>query len=148
MNTHLTPNQIDGYLAGLSDPETARHAGECAACRAQLAQLSETMVAFRASVRETAELAQPHWNPVTTTHRAASPRRLAWAALAACLLAGLTLPRHWNRETQPPPVTASAISDAELLVQVDRELGEAIPPSFEPVALRSATLNNAKEERK
>jgi hypothetical protein len=72
---------------------------------------------------------------VERSERKASRRWLGWAvAVTACLIAGLTLPRGFNKPA-PAAHAVTSISDAELLSQVDRELSEAVAPSMEPMAL-------------
>jgi hypothetical protein len=135
MNSHLTSQQISEYVAGASGPAMEEHVHSCIACRAEAGRLSETLALFRDSARRWS-LEQESARPLIPVNLAAANNRrvtlrylFLTAAVAACLIAGLTLPRQ--RAIKPVP----AISDAELLVQVDRELSETVPPSMEPIAL-------------
>jgi anti-sigma factor RsiW len=144
MNDHLTSQQITEYVAGASGPAMEEHVHSCIACRAEAERLSETLALFRDSARRWSlehESARPL---IPVNLGAANNRRVTLrylgltAAVAACLIAGLTLPhdKH-DKAGKPAPVrhAVSAITDAELLVQVDRELSETVPPSMEPIAL-------------
>ena len=141
MNYHLTSQQISEYVAGASGPDMEEHIHACVACRAETERLSETLALFRDSARRWSlehESARPLLpvNLAAVNNRRLTLRYLGLtAAVAACLIAGLTLPR--DKAGKPPLVrhSVSAITDTELLVQVDRELSETVPPSMEPIAL-------------
>lgn len=143
MNEHLTSRQIDEYVAGAASAAAAamseEHIRGCALCRGEAERLSDVLSLFRQSVRRWS--LEREQSPLRARpRRALFPERLAFqrlgwtAALAACLIAGLTLPRHKAVERAS---ARQAISDADLLVQVDRELAEAVPPSMEPIALQT-----------
>ena len=137
MNDHPTSRQIDEFVAGAASPAVAGHLRECPGCRAEAERLSHSLAIFRQSVHQWS-LAQerlPSQSYPGQSHRRITLRRLGWtAALAACLIAGLTLPRHRDAAPADRP---RPVSDAELLVRVDRELSELAPASLEPVALQT-----------
>ena len=136
MNEHLTSGQISEFVAGLAGPAIVGHVHQCDVCRCEAERLSDTLGLFRQSVRQWSAEQEPR-HPVTLhPHRKVTLQRLGWtAAFAACLIAGLVLP-HVNsvKGVKPAPVRIT-ISDADLLVQVDRELSEAVPPSMAPIEL-------------
>jgi hypothetical protein len=136
MNGHLTSRQISEFAAGLAEPAISQHAQECDVCRSEAERLSDTLGLFRQSVRQWST-EQEQRRPVTLhSHRKVTLRHLGWtAALAACLIAGLALPHDKNVKGVKPVPARRTISDAELLVQVDRELSEAVPPSMAPIEL-------------
>jgi len=143
MNEHLTSQQISEFVAGLAGPAIGEHVSQCQVCRSEAERLSDTLGLFRQSVRqwsteqEQRDLVTLHSAGLHSAekhaHRKVTLQRLGWtAALAACLIAGLALPH--DKGVKPAPAQP-AISDAELLVQVDRELSEAVPPSMAPIEL-------------
>ena len=151
MKQHLTRDEISMLVAGgtndgaIGHAEHARHIRECVACRSEAERLREALALFRHSARSwsTSQEQQPR-NAILNISGRLTLRRVGWTAAAcACLLAGLTLPREQFgipvfrhvRFGTPVLRQTSAISDAELLGQVDRELSEAVPPSMEPMAL-------------
>ena len=133
MNRHLTSRQVSEYVAGLAAPAVGEHVHECAVCRSEADRLSDTLGLFRQSVRQWSTEREQR-RPVTLhSHRKITLRRLGWtAALAACLIAGLAIPRDKGVKPAPARLTRS---DAELLVQVDRQLSESVPPSMAPIEL-------------
>jgi anti-sigma factor RsiW len=141
MNDHLTPQQISEFVAGAVSPAIEEHVHDCVACSAEAERLSETVALFRESARNWSQ-EQESERPLIPLNLSASKnsrftlRHLGWsAALAACLIAGLTLPHYRAIKPAPAHQANSAISDSELLVQVDRELSETVPPSMEPIAM-------------
>ena len=128
MKQHLTSRQITEYVAGAAGPGIIGHVSECPACRAETERLADSLALYRQSVTD--------WSlgmkavPLRVPDRRLPLRQLVWAtALAACLIAGLVLPHA----KEPAPRT---ISDADLLVQVDRQLAENVPPSLEPIEVQ------------
>ena len=136
MNEHLTAEEISKFAAGGASTAIGEHLRGCVACRLEAEHLTDALALFRQSVRQWSVEQErlPATVPSGALSRAAGLKRLAWAAaLAACLIAGLALPH--GKGVKPAPVR-QAISDADLLVQVDRELSEAVAPSMEPMALQ------------
>ena len=132
MSSHLTSRQISETVAGSECPDTAAHLNECQACRAEVESFLNTLGQFRQSVRIWSE--EPIFQPAVPQTQPAL-RRFGWPlALAACLVGLLAVP--YARVPHPAAPRQAAISDAELLVQVDRQLSEAVPTSLEAVALR------------
>jgi hypothetical protein len=133
MKDHLTERDISEFVAGAAGPAIGEHLHGCHECRLQAEGLINTLAVFRQSVRDwSLEPGQP--TAVTASNRRFTLRRLVWtAALAAPLIAGLMLP-YFRIKSTPK---SQAISDADLLVQVDRELSEKVAPSMEPIELRN-----------
>lgn len=143
MNEHLTSRQVSEFVAGLAGPAIGEHVHQCDVCRSEVESLSGTLGLFRQSVRQwSAE--QEQRQPVTPhSHRNVTLQRVGWtAALAACLIAGLSLP-HDKAVKQAP--ARPAISDAELLVQVDKQLSESVPPSMAPIELHIGELHEVQK---
>src|ERR1700726_3878974 len=55
MTQHLSSQQILECLIGAGDPDGQRHARECAACRAEMENISKPLAWFRASVQHAGE---------------------------------------------------------------------------------------------
>jgi anti-sigma factor RsiW len=141
MNNHLTAEQISEYVAGAEDVALEEHVHSCVACRAEAERLSETLAIFRESARGWS-LEQESARPLKPVNLAAPNNRSVplryfglTAAAAACLIAGLVLPRDKAGKPSPAHNAVATMSDAELLGQVDRELSETVAPSLQPIAL-------------
>jgi hypothetical protein len=142
MNDHLTSQQINEFVAGAAAPALEEHVHACNLCRAEADRLSDTLALFRDAARNWS-VEQQSARPLISVDLNASPHRsvnfwhLGWttAALAACLIAGLALPRQHAAKPVPAHTTVAPISDAELLGRVDRELSETVAPSLQPIAL-------------
>jgi hypothetical protein len=142
MNNHLTSQQINEFVGGAAAPALEEHVRACHLCRAEAERLSDTLALFRDAARNWSveqESARPliPVNLNTAPHRGVNFWHWGWttAALAACLIAGLTLPREHAAKPAPTHSAVSTISDAELLSRVDRELSETVAPSMQPIAL-------------
>jgi len=142
MSDHLTSQQISELVAGAPGAAAEEHVRDCPACRSEVEHFNGTLASFRQSVRHWSEEREPEFAPLRLV---SSDRRLAvqswgWAvAVAACLIAGVELPRVINNRPAAPHQVAAQVTDAQLLARVDRELSEAVPPSLEPIALKNRT---------
>lgn len=136
MMPHLSPDQLTAYLLDQPDRAAARHVGECAVCRAEIAQQRETLAEFRTAVRSWSAEEAGHYRTDAARALAASrpephswpvSRQLAWAlAIAAvCVIASFILPRYAGRRT--------AASDAALLDRVDAEVSQTVPAPMAPL---------------
>jgi predicted anti-sigma-YlaC factor YlaD len=147
MNNHPASQDISDFVAGASGVAVAEHVNACPACRAEAAQMAGSLALFRDAVRQwslEAEGVRPPWMPQPMTPKPVTRRRFtlpqvgwATAALGICVAAVLTLPLDRHRNPTPATAATVAISDAELLVRVDRQLSQAVPTSFEPIALKN-----------
>ena len=131
MMPHLSSEQLSECVCGWPSPLVARHIEDCAACRAELAEMRETLGNFRTGVRAWSEqraatLATPETAVVRADPRG-TPRQLAWAlAIAAlCVVASFVLPRRQNENT--------AARDAALLNRVQAQMSRSVPSSMEPL---------------
>jgi anti-sigma factor RsiW len=142
MNDHLTSQQISEFVAGAAGvaPALDAHIQACDSCRAEAARLTETLALFRDAARRWSleqESARPLMNvDLHAPRRTVNLWHWGWkAALAACLIAGLALSREHAAKPAPVHQAVAAISDAELLGRVNRELSETVAPSMQPIAL-------------
>jgi hypothetical protein len=142
--SHLSPEQIERWMAGERTASEEQHAGQCAECGAELARLESALGLFRSSVRQWSEqqsVARPRtWG----VERAPRVFVLRWAMVVAALLMLVWVPIYQGaKEKQRKAELARA--DAALLEQVDAEISRAVPEPMEPliglVAWDSASTN-------
>jgi len=133
---HLSPDQVTEYLLDQTDPASARHIRDCAACRAEIEQQRETLAEFRTTVRAWSAEEAGHYRINAARAITASgleprswpvSRQLTWAlAIAAlCVIASFILPRYAGQRT--------AAGDAALLERVDAEVSETAPAPMAPL---------------
>jgi hypothetical protein len=150
MNRHLTSEQVSEFVAGAASQSMREHVAGCNDCHSEVERLNDSLAIFRQSVRQwSLEQEQAPFTleiDARASRRRITLQRLGWTAiLTACLITGLTLPHHRNIE---PMSAQRTISDADLLVQVDKELAEAVPPSLAPIALNATTGGSQNEGQK
>lgn len=140
---HLTAEEVSRWLVEGPEDSASRHAQECAACKAELAEARAPLAAFRAVVVDWSEA------------QAARPIRLRapeignekglwfWLPAAAFGLAVLLM-FGYSRVSglwHGPSSAGSAIaavpkasdSDEALLAQVDTEVSESVPDAMAPL---------------
>src|SRR5258708_6036684 len=100
MKDHLTSQQISEYVSGAGGAAMEEHVHSCIACRIEADRLSETLAHFRDAARGWS-LEQESARPLAAVNLSAPNRRSValryvglTAAIAACLIAALTLPRQ------------------------------------------------------
>lgn len=90
--THLTDEQIAGWLAGEAAEKTLRHLFECKTCAAEAAALAGGVRRYAAAVRREAQQASLRHAEKFNPRREMGWLRLRWASAAALglVLAGFT----------------------------------------------------------
>lgn len=147
MNSNLDPNSheplIDSALIGL-DLTAEHHLANCPCCQGEREKTEQALREFAEMQRDEATRPEPFWQAQADRIRAAraqiSPRSPLRTALvpALALLLLLALQLTPQKETSPKPVQqVQAISDHDLLVEVERTMNTATPYALEPVALLS-----------
>ncbi len=100
MNSHLSEDQISGWIAGEREAGVERHLRECSQCAGEVERIQSALLLFRESGTQVAE----YWQVQPLTQRV--PVWGKWAvagvALAAVVLAAVVL-RH-PPAPQPPPL--------------------------------------------
>jgi len=131
MSEHLTSQQISEWMAGQGQAGWDQHLSACAKCAAEVEQLRQSLVFFRASVREVAQAA----SEVQTVFRAPDRGRRWFTGVvaASALLAILAwLPIYKARENRQR-AAETARQDAELLQEVDAELSAQVAAPMKPL---------------
>jgi hypothetical protein len=126
MSTHLTSQQL---AEAILSTETPDHLRECAACRAELADLRATLGEFRNATRKWTE--QENARPASARGRAPSYALRTCAVAALALLAfagGLTYSAGSHK---PDP------ADTALLERVSAGVSRTVPGSLEPLTVQS-----------
>lgn len=123
LSKHLTEKDICLWTAGERGLEAERHLESCAACRSQVALMSEVLGGFRASVHLAAN-STPQITPRASNGFAWA--RLAFATLALLFIAAAV----WLPRNNPASRTTD---DAALLKRVDAEVSRTVPGPMEPL---------------
>lgn len=123
--THLSPDQISGWVVGERDSEVGRHLQNCELCHEDLARLQNGLFAFRQSAHRWAEQPSPF--------RISAPIRmrvfLESAALIALTSSVALLPLYLD--VQEAWREAARVEDSLLLNEVDERLSRSVPRSME-----------------
>ena len=155
-DTHLTNDQIAGWLAGDRDNATEQHLAGCSACRAKVQGFLGKMTA----ARELTELKSAHDENYWAAQRmaiaekiAAEPARrsrflpFAVPALAAIVGVAVLFPREAQTPVKNDSVAQQRISDEELLAQVTSAIERDTPQALAPVDRLHAERDQILENR-
>jgi len=135
MRNHLSEEQFSERAFGSAGSEINRHLEECPECRRQDEELRQTLAAFRDSIHTAAEAYERPWRAPEPARRPAwagfMAQRWAYAAvLAAILVASVILLRiDHRRPSHPAP---GVVSEDEILMQVQTDIGENVPKALAP----------------
>jgi len=158
MTSHLTDEQLSGWLAG--DGESLANAQECLrgceCCRQEAEELRTTVVQLASAIRTEAARAQPLLPMPSFARPAFAPAR--WALAAALLLIGAALlistpTPHRSYVAQPELYAArpDAVrqdndSDNDLLLQqITADVQRDIPVALEPATVIVVERNQLAE---
>ena len=152
---HLTEEQMYDLLDPAADTTAQPHLHACTHCQSELTNLRESLDLFRDAATSFAAAAAPRRllvvEPVAS--RFFSPKVWATSLATATALLAISLsalhPAHTGPGTAPvasvvaPQTTASTVSDEALLEGIQQDLSTSIPPSLEPLAVQTASSENA-----
>ncbi len=146
MQAHLTDEQLLEELGRGADAAAGEHLAGCPACREEHESLRLVLARYAETTRAAAEQPEAFWRAqqAAVARRWSgrpAPRRLAWAAAAACVvLAAVSL-----IEKTPPEPMAQADPDQVLLVDVERSVRRELPRALEPASLLAQELSRSAE---
>jgi hypothetical protein len=135
MSRHLSSQQMSEWALGTRSPEVELHMRDCPACRAEADRFGERLAGFRDLVRHWSErqidAGIPRVPKIEESRPRASFRSFFWASISVAVFAAVgywAVLRHSERGVVDPAVT-----DVELLQQVDQAVSRSVPPSLEPL---------------
>lgn len=143
MNANANPHEplVDSALIGL-DLTAEHHLANCPCCQVEREKTEQALRHFADLQREEASRPEPFWEQqmshIRTTRRAAGRRSAARAALLPAVAVILLLAFALAPQKRPMPKAAAqaqAVSDHDLLVEVERAVDNGTPYALEPVAL-------------
>ena len=154
MNGHLNDEQWAVAVLREHDEATARHLGECAACRNELTSVSAALDAARRQTHGAAELPEVFWRRQRESIDARRKhyeftypwRRWVWvtATITLILLASAVL----SRNTAPPAQTAASTdADDALLLSVQQSIATEVPRALRPATLLTEEMGRAEAAR-
>ncbi len=138
MSQHWSDEQKTAWAMGERNVEMAEHLATCDACRHELAQVQESLAAFRGEVHEAAS--RDEFRSTRIRHAVASraverSHGLRWAfttALALMALSvGLLVSPH--KKVVHQPVQKVEMSDEQLLNEINDDLSRSAPEALAPV---------------
>ena len=152
---HLTEEQMYDLLDPAADTNPHPHLLACPHCKSELTNLRESLELFRDAATSFAASAAPRRVavPEPVASRFFSPKVWAtsFATATALLVISISMlhPTASGPATAPvatvvaPQTTASTVSDEALLEGIQQDLSTSIPPSLEPLAVQTASSENA-----
>ena len=138
MTQHWTDEQMTAWTLGERNVEMAEHVAACGDCRRELAQLQESLAAFRGDVQQAASADEYRWTRIrhAVASRAVEPSHgLRWAFTTAVALValsvGLLVTPH--KRVVHQPVQKVEMSDEQLLNEINDDLSRSAPEAMAPV---------------
>lgn len=155
---HLSAWEQEEYILNQGteqqSPQVLRHLAECAACRAEVAQLEHGIAIFRGAAVEWSSqclaIRPQQLQSVPLRRLSITAMRWAFAAVVPLVLLLLALlPLHLFHLSSPQithpavQISAAQISDDALLDQVDEQVSVAVPSSMESLTHLVSADNNS-----
>jgi hypothetical protein len=137
MTQHWTDEQMTAWALGERKVEMAEHLAACDACRRELAQLQESLTAFRGDVQQAASADEYRWTRIRHAVASRAVERshgLRWAFTTALALVALSvglLVTPYKHTVQP--VQKVEMSDEQLLNEINDDLSRSAPEALAPV---------------
>ncbi|MBS1815093.1 MAG: hypothetical protein JSS87_09495 [Acidobacteria bacterium] len=128
LTAHLTEDQFADYVLGLSTEAMDIHIQQCAACRAEVLAVQDSIGAFASAGRAWSEAQPP--SPTHNFRRRAlliQMRPVAGFAAAAAIVFGVTFSTHHNAQVEPQRATIPTTTPA----------AHTLEPASEPTAQAS-----------
>ena len=150
MNSHLSEDQITGWVLGTCDDSVLRHLEACRGCCVEAEELRSALSGFRDALQAAAQRDQTFWRnqQVAFRDRASArdwyPMHWAWlVAMVMVLITAIFLTRAPNTLRNNP----SDDADNALLNAVQGDLSREVPQALAPAVLiaeeRNAILMNS-----
>lgn len=140
MNTHLKPEQMNDFLLGTAESETAAHLSGCPRCRADIEAMRRSLVSFRSAAIQWSEAAAK--SVTLPDQRKARPAWTgpAWVMAAAVLILAIAIPFSvWHGRSNKVRAVADAQAqisrDNELLAHIESEVGATTPTPMQPLQI-------------
>jgi len=135
MREHLSEEQLKDWILGQAGSAATQHLEACATCRREAEELKQALDGFHDSIHGMAENYRLRWQPPVEPERAVWSQLMAqrWAyavALAAILVVSVALLRFDHRPRPHP--AAQALSESEVLMQIQADVSEDVPSALEP----------------
>jgi anti-sigma factor RsiW len=142
---HLTSEQMDALLAHPETPEGSQHLEVCAACSAELESLQAVMTDLRAAVIGSAG---EHRRLAVMPAPAQRTPRAMWSLVAATALLCVagpilmhTRPAHVAVVQAPQPQVQGAVSDEQLMSDIQQDLSSSVPQAMLPLTAKDASVS-------
>lgn len=142
---HLTSEEMDALLMNAETRERPQHLRVCGACSEEFESLRATMSELRTAVIASAEKHRRMAVMPAPVHR--TPRAM-WSLVAAAVLlcvAGPVVlhhkPAHVAVVQMPKPQTQVAVSDEQLMSDIQQDLSSSVPQAMLPLTAKDASAS-------
>ena len=141
MTQHWTDEQMTAWTLGERNVEMAEHLAACGDCRRELAQLQESLAAFRGNVQQAASADEYRWTRIRHGVASGATERshgLRWAFTTAVALVALSVGLLQVHHQRPVPRVGDntpkvEMSDEQLLSEINDDLSRSAPEAMAPV---------------
>ena len=140
---HLTSEEMDVLLMDAEARERSQHLRVCGACREEFESLRAAVGGLRVAVVASAE---KHRRMAVMPAPAHRTRRALWSLVAAAMLlcaAGPVVlhhkPAHVAVVQVPKPQAQVAVSDEQLMSDIQQDLSASVPQAMLPLTAKDAS---------
>jgi hypothetical protein len=154
-NEHLTIEQMEALLSNPETQEGLQHLQVCGACAEEFESLRAVVSDLRAAVIGSSEV---HRRVAVMPAPAQRTPRAMWSLVAATVLLCVAVPMvlhqrpaHVAVVKAPAPQVQAAVSDEQLMSDVEQDLSSSVPQEMLPLTVKDASAgaagstSNAKE---
>jgi hypothetical protein len=145
-NDHLTVGQMEALLCNPETPERPQHLQECGTCFAELESMRATITDLRAALIASSE--QHRRLAVMPAPAQRTPRAL-WSLVAAtallCVAGPIALhhkPTHVSILQSRAHSVPAAVSDEQLMSDIQQDLSSSVPQGMVPLMAKDATIES------
>jgi hypothetical protein len=142
-NNHLTVEQIEALLSNPENRQRPQHLQGCAVCSAEFESLLTAMTDMRSALIASSQHHRRLAVMPAPAHR--TPRAL-WSLVAATALLFVAgpialhhKPSHRAAVPPPPPSVQAAMSDEQLMSDVQQDLSSSVSQGMLPLAAKDAS---------
>jgi hypothetical protein len=142
-NDHLTVEQMEALLSNPETQERSQHLQVCGACEEEFESLRAVVSDLRAAVIASSEA---HRRVAVMPAPAQRTPRAMWSLVAAtvllCVAGPVVLhhkPAHVAMVRVPAPQVEAAVSDEQLMSDIQQDLSSSVPQEMLPLTTKDAS---------
>jgi hypothetical protein len=146
-NDHLTVEQMEALLSNPETQERSQHLQVCGTCKEEFESLRAVVSDLRAAVIASSEA---HRRVAVMPAPAQRTPRTMWSLVAAtvllCVAGPVVLhhkPTHVAAVQMPKPQVQVAVSDEQLMSDIQQDLSSSVPQVMLPLTTKDASVGAA-----